>query len=284
MSDGPGRAGEHPTDGHLVRLLDGEADDPALQEHLEGCRECSRRYRRLREWSYGVSRALAAADPVVREELDAEGASDGGDADSGAGGPSSGRAGSGGSRRLAKVAAAVLLLLAGALALSPVRAWVVDRVEGVARRLGLAEPAGPAVDGTGGGTEGASVSFAPDGTELVIRLESRQQSGELEVTGTATGSDVTASVVGGRDLPIPSLAVHPSELRIRNRPDAGASYRVEVPASLERVVVRVGGRSVARLSGAQLRAGVSWSWALEDVPEGGRGRGGTPPRTGRDPP
>lgn len=248
MSETTEAPAPHPSDGDLVRLLDGETEDPALEEHLGACDDCRRRYRRIAGWSRQVGRALDAADPLVEEPEDRDREAE---ASGGLSVP-----------RWAKAAAVALLVLAGALALEPVRAWVVDRAERVARHLGFVEPRAPDAGAADGG---ASIAFVPEGRRLRIQVEAPQPEGELEVTAGPGDGRVRASVVGGEPGaggPAPGFAAFPSELRIRNGSGSAASYRVTVPASLQEVEIRLGDRRLARLAGDELAPGATRSWPL----------------------
>lgn len=247
MSETTEAAAPHPTDGDLVRLLDGETEDPALEEHLEACDGCRRRYRRIAGWSREVGRALDAVDPLVAERAAADRETD---------------AAGTGVRRWMRVAAGVVVLVSAGLAFQPVRAWVVDRAERVARHLGLVERTGREA---GAGESGASIAFVPEGRRLLIQVEAPQAEGKLEVVAGRGDGRVRASVVGREadaEDPAPAFAAFPSELRIRNGTGSGASYRVSVPASLEELEIRVGGRRLARLAGGGLTPGATRTWPL----------------------
>lgn len=234
----------HPTDADLVRLLDGETERSGLRQHLGACEDCRERRRRLAGWSDEVGRILDAADPVVVDR---------GDRSADPTDPSA--------SRWLMVAAGVLLLISAGLALQPVRAWVVDRAEDVAERLGITDRAS-SERGTVG--RGASVSFVPDGEHLRIQVEARQQSGRLELRMAREGDRVRASVATSDpgEGPSPAFAAYPSELRISNSSGSGASYRVTVPASVRELEIRVGNRRLARLAGEELSPGGVRTWQL----------------------
>lgn len=257
MTDTTETTGPHPADGDLVRLLDGETEDPAVEKHLETCDDCRRRCRRIAGWSREVGRALDAADPLVsvRDGRDRE-------ADVTVGGVSV--------PRWAKAAAGVVLLLSGALALEPVRAWVIDQAERMAQRLGLVERTVPGSGAAGGGT---SIAFVPEGRRLRIHVETPQAEGALEVVAERGDGRVRASIVDGEagaDGPAPAFAAFPSELRIRNGSGSTASYRVTVPAALDELEIRIGDRRLARLDAEELTRETPRTWPLR-VPERGTG-------------
>lgn len=245
----------HPTDGELVRLVDGEDDADDVREHVAACDRCRSRLRRLRRRSEGLSRLLEATDPLVRTP-----ATRSDESDDEAGGRGAGWVPR---RRWTRIAAGVALLLAAGMAFQPVRAWVVDRARDVVERLrsGTAEDSGAAPS-----ADRAVVSFVPDGPNLVIRVDRRQRGGELRLVAAHDRREVRASVVGASDGPDASLTVLPSGLRILNRPGSGSSYRVVVPSSLAEVRVQIADRPTARVAGDELRRGRDWSWALGPGP------------------
>lgn len=252
MNEATTRTGEHPSEGALIRVLDGDEGDPTVREHVEACEVCRGRYERLAGWSEGVSESLDAADPVVRE------------------GGRRGRRGQGGPGtvpRWLKVAAGTILLLSGTLAVEPVRAWVLSQAEAVAQRLGI--DARSSRTPNRGAPRGASVSFVPAGSNLVIRFESPQRGGRL-VIATSTGSmEVKASVLGTTGAGPTELTVLPSRLSIRNEPNSPADYRVVVPSTLESIEVQVGDSAVARVSGETLQSVERWTLNLKSGERGG---------------
>lgn len=250
MSDSPRTTGPHLTDGELVRLLDGEvARSPAseLEEHLRSCESCGDRYRRIEESSRDVRRTLDAADPLIRERAESDGVAGGGPVGSPARFP-----------RWMKIAAGMVLLLTAGLAVQPVRAWMADRVEDVVERLGLGGPTPEASAGEAGST----VSFFVESSRLLVRIESPQEDGRMEVDVAPQGREVRASILSGADVSTPALVVLPSELRVRNSPGSRASYRITVPASLAELEIRVGDRRLARFTVEDLRPGEVRSWEL----------------------
>lgn len=237
--------GGHPGEGALIRVLDGEDDDPTVREHVEACEECRERYERLAAWSEGVSESLEVADPVVRERGRRR---------------KRDRGGRGSVPRWLKVAAGITLVLSGTLAVEPVRAWVLAQVESVARSLGIGASSSAAPGR--GAPRGASLSFVPAGSELVIRFENPQRAGRLVVASGAGSMEVEASVLGAPDSGPTQLTVLPSQLSIRNEPNARADYRVVVPSTLGHVEVQIGDSVVARVSGEELQSVAGWTLDL----------------------
>lgn len=257
MSDGTETMAPHPTDGDLVRHLDGEGAAGALDKHLRACDDCRRRYRRIAGWSREVSRVLEEADPVLGDPLAGDRPEQIGAVEVDGVRPP----------RWMMVAASVMLLLAAALAVQPVRAWVVDQVERVVRGMGFVEPTDP-----DSGLAAAAISFVPEGRRLRIQLEASQREGRLEVTVARGDRRVRAEVVAGDAAgggPSPAFAAFPAELRISNGSGSGASYRVTVPARLKELEIRVGSRRLTRLAGQDLRPGDVRTWRLRSAAEPG---------------
>lgn len=258
MSDGTETMAPHPTDGDLVRHLDGEGEAGSLDEHLRACDDCLRRYRRIAGWSREVSRVLDEVDPVVAHPVAGDRPERIGAVEADGVRPP----------RWMMVAAGVMLLLAAGLAIQPVRAWVVDQVERVVRGMGFVEPTDP----DDGPAAAATISFVPEGRRLRIRLEAPQTEGRLEVAVARGDRRVRATVVegdAGRGGPSPAFAAFPSELRISNGSGSDASYRVSVPGRLEELEIRVGSRRLARLAGEELRPGDVRTWRLRSAAEPG---------------
>lgn len=253
MSEAASGIRGHPTEGALVRVLDGEEDDPTVRRHVEACEECRERYGRLASWSEGVSESLDAADPVLRE-------------------PARGRrrvqGGAGSVPQWLKVAAGIILVLSGTLAVEPVRAWVLSQAEAVAQRLGIGASTSSTADREA--PPGASLSFVPASSELVIRFENPQQAGRLVVASSTGSMEVKASVLGTTDGAPTEITVLPSQLSVRNEPNSQADYRVVVPSTLERISVQVGDSVVARVSGDELRSVEGWTLNLQPGEKGGR--------------
>lgn len=233
-------------DGRLIRLLDGELDAEErrrLDTLLESSPEARARLDELRMVSVRLSEGLARdpVGPAPPLELPAR-VPDG-----------RGRMRSYRTQVRWRAAAGVALLLAGGLVVEPVRAFLVS---GVSRVIEALQPEDAALVDAGptpaaGGP--STVSFAPGGPVFTVSIGSVQSSGTLRIEAVEGAVEVTASVVDGD---AESLLVLPSELRVVNGPESAADYRIAVPAALERVEVRVAGRTVATMApreGEQVR-------------------------------
>lgn len=242
----------HPGEGALIRVLDGEEDVSAVREHVVACDECRARYERLAAWSEGISGSLAAADPIIREASQRRWREQGGSRNV---------------PRWLKVAAGIVLLLSGTLAVEPVRAWVLSQAEAVAQRLEIAARTSDTPNLRA--PRGASVSFVPAGSNLVIRFESPQRAGRLVIAASTGSTEVRASVLAPPGSIPTEFTVLPSQLSIRNEPNSRAEYRVIVPSALESVEVEVGDSTVARVSGETLQAVERWTLNLQSRQRGG---------------
>ena len=249
------RNGEaHPSDGDLIRMLDGEPTSEVLDEHVASCQRCATRLTRFGLWSRELTEVLESADPIVGEGgtsvIDAEFRER---EDS-----------SSWHRRVPRrfgIAAGIVLMLVSLMAVPPVRAWITettDRAFTAVREL--VAPAATSSDGSGPVT----VSFAPSGERLVIEIDHVQTAGELVVTVSDGSEEVRASSSGHASGEAPSFAVLPSQLRIRNPAGATIDYRVRIPTSVEEVEVRVADSRLALLEASDLRSGREWVWGLSE--------------------
>ena len=206
----------------LVRLMDGELSAPeaaAVVEHLSRCAECASRQDLLRRQATAISQLLRSADlpaPATSLRVTVMPATP---------------------RRWASVraAAVIALLIGGAVAVPPVRAWIanVARVAW-ARVTGESTRVEPRPGGTGT-TEAGAVSFVPAGVALTIRVPAR--AGARLILETVEGNRVTAVGINGHA--VPGLVVLPEELRL-GLPSDSSDYLVRIPAGLTGVRVMVG--------------------------------------------
>ncbi len=221
----------HLEDATLVRYLDAAIEDDereAVARHLATCDACADRLATFRRRSARLGELLQATDvPVSDTALRAP-------------------------RRFAAspalAAAAVVLMVASvAVAVQPVRAWIVERslqvwtlVTGDSEEIVAADETPTAEPATT-----ASVSFAPSGPRFFIRVAGNQRTGTVTV-GAGGASAVTAAVRGGSAME--QLVVLPDGLRIVNTDESTADYEVIVPATLSVITVEVAGRVVARFT------------------------------------
>jgi hypothetical protein len=232
-------ADEHLDDGVIVRLLDGEPGDRAAADaHLAACPVCAERLATLRRRSLNLGALLAGGDFAVPaaprapaapvDELAAR------------------RAARGAPSRVWLRAAAVAALVVGAgLFSSPLRAWIRDLLGGLGGAAPVAVQPAPApspdpAPATEARPASARIQFTPGGDELTVEI-ARAQAGGALVLSAAPGATASAEVRGPAGTTPAALLVLPAALRIANEPVSVAEYHVAVPASVQRVRVRIGG-------------------------------------------
>jgi hypothetical protein len=148
-----------------------------------------------------------------------------------------------------RMAAAIAVLIAGASLVRPVRAWIVDaaRTLFVAGTGKAAAPVTPAAEHAAAAAPVPTnaVTFTPRPGVFVLEVATRQASGVLRVE-RAEGTGASAALVG--DPGDAELLVRPDGLRIGNRRMASAEYVVRVPATVTRVVLRIGREPARQLA------------------------------------
>ena len=227
----------HASDGDLVRMIDGETgpSDADLAAHVTGCASCGARLELLRRRTEHLRQTLAAATPPLLDAGRLRPPSD-----------QLALARALASRRRKPLwshagvrAAAAILVLAGIVAATPARAWILERVSRLradatrvegGRRVPPPPTAAPQAPAS-------TVWFTPAEDELVIRFDARPTRGTLELLA---GDDPrsSAQVVAGAGGE--AFLVLPSELRIRNAAGSVADYRVVVSPRVRRVRVLTG--------------------------------------------
>ncbi len=206
----------HPDDADLVRRLDDELDiteRPAMDAHVMACAECSARVATLERRSRRLSVLLRSADapaPATPLRVRVQPAV-----------------------RVPRwqVAAVIALVAASAVAVPPVRAWIVAKARtawAAVAGTGGAEPAAPAPDA-------GAVGFVPVGNALTVRVPARA-GGTLQIEVV---KDDRVVVMGRAGRPLPGIVVLPSEVRLAAS-DSIATFDVRVPLRLETVRVIVG--------------------------------------------
>lgn len=247
MADG------HPDRGRFLAYLDGELEEEsrrALRRHLEGCRRCRERLEEVESHDAVFSRATSRLDrpaPDIPNPA-AEGV------------PEDDAAGSVPLPPL-RAAAAALLVLAGASALTPPGRALAERaLDGIAGLFGD-EPAAtaeaPSGRDAGGDAAGgdapeeqsvAAVSASPSEGRLRVTVEA-QSPGAGQVRISRGASD--RAVVEGAILDVER---GPGSLRVRV--DRVDGLRIQLPDSVGSAEVRLDGRPILRQRGRELAPGV----------------------------
>lgn len=219
------RGREHVDDAAIVRYLDGEgdaADRERLESHVATCVRCRAALEELRAASRRVSRWLPLADepPETGPEVV----------------PLLSRQRS--MPAFVRAAAVLALLIVGlSLAIGPVRARLADWL-GLDRAPATTteERAVPSIPDEAGGVR---ISFVPEGARFTLSFESSASSGTVTITPVDVAR-VTGEVTRGEA----ELQTLPDGLVVRGASGEDVHYRLEVPRTLERVEVRVEGRTV----------------------------------------
>ncbi len=222
----------HADDADLLRLLDGAAggeERAAIEAHLAACGACPRRRDLLRARSARLAELLAAADAPAPAFAMRPGA------------PRRAAAIAGARWR---AAAALALLLGGALAVQPVRAWIV-RSAGVLWAAATGKASRPApvtvVPAPAPRDSAGAVAFVPNDPAFTVRVTGRQAGGTLTIE-PGEGPEVIAAIAGGSGPA--ELLVLPDGLEIGTTASSTRSYRVRVPPGVARITVQVAGTTV----------------------------------------
>jgi hypothetical protein len=214
----------HAGEGALIRLLDSECDAAeaeALALHLALCADCSTRRDTLARRSASLRELLSETDLPPRAMVF-------GTARRGAQRPGPGP-------YAMRAAAALALVVAMSLTVSPVRAWIAGAAGAIWNAV-----TGAAPDGQRGPETpplpSATIGFAVQGPAFTIRVASRQVAGSLVVEFT----DAVASASLEEGAGTAEFVVLPAALLIRNTAATERGYRVRIPASVEQLRVVVG--------------------------------------------
>ena len=246
----------HPRDGDLLRYLDGELDpmeEAEIRRHVELCQVCGRSLADLESLSDRMGTLLeeSSINPPTqaKEEILKEFAA---------------RAGTRRdprralwAHRLARAAIITLALGGLALAVEPVRAWLVQGAAGLRHTLfpQQAVPVAPVAP-----PSPSSVSFVPAPGTFFIDVAVPQQTGALRLTV----QDVTVATARVTD---PSgeegLLVLPNTLRIINDEESVAEYSVTLPARLSEIRLRIGDVETLSVHTRGLEVPASWSFSLD---------------------
>lgn len=235
---------EHPSDGRLLAYLDGELSPVAgerVSEHIGSCGACAAKAEELTDIGGRLSDGLSALDRPAPDTAYADVARR----------ASSSQTASGLRwRRVARTAAAIVLLLGGvtvAVPGSPLRAWIERSVDEVARffRAEAPSPSEQAADretaaGDADDLTGVAVALS-DGR---IRVDVHRLAPETAVRVRVV-EEPHAAVWGGSRY-------RTSAGRVEVLDATGEELRVDLPRSADRALVVVEGREVARLEGGRL--------------------------------
>jgi hypothetical protein len=241
----------HLDDGELM-TLDGEpsgASSADARAHLASCARCADRLRVLRKLSSNVSSRIAEVElpndfrypalPAAAQVRPLR---------------------SSWTQRNWRRAAAVLLVIGSFAAVSPLRAWTVGWIaKGVGALTGAnrggVSPTNPVTRDTAQVAppidSGATLWFAAEGPELAVEIARPQTTGTLTLSA-GTRPMVGVEVVNGAgETPL----VRERGVRLINNAASTASYRLAIPAGVQRIRVRIGDQAWRTLTRADVDAG-----------------------------
>jgi hypothetical protein len=246
--------------GELIRLLDGElvaADHAAAEQALAMCDVCRAHAARLRQRTARLTTRLIEADwtapPAAQAlaRLEAERLRR----------RATRRWSVAQQPRLRLAAAIALIVLAGALMVTPAAAWIGRALERAWHAL--TTPDRPRDDVSAPQAPGAPQqlqevlerrSFAPAAGAFIVRFV-HVEDAVVELTA-GTDTLLVAQVLGA---PVTEVLQEPRELRIDNPRGAGRSYRITVPRQVSEVRLIVGTAAPVVLTRAELAVGVTRS-------------------------
>ncbi len=232
-------AHHHLDDAELVRLLDNELTDweaIELRKHLRGCASCAGRRDSLQAAQEQVFTALRGIEiPRLSQERAARSRA------------AVERAAAARLKRrfyarpaALRAAAGIVLMLATAMAVTPVRAWIVEQWDTI-----VAAPAAELPPGVADGSlESSVVSFVPAGEVFRIHLAHPQQSGDLVLAARPAGRAAAEVMKGGS---AEAFTVLPDGLRIDNLSGSTTGYLVTVPESIEFIDLHIGEGPLLRI-------------------------------------
>lgn len=221
---------DHPDDGTLLALLDGETQPDAqlIERHVAFCERCRARRDAMVRDADLVSRSVSLIAPRAPTiaELRARRPRPT---------PSEHRS----ARRFLPLIAATVLFAAAALATaSPLRHWLSSRAN-----HSTATPASPRVSTPAPqSSRQSTLRFVPSGDVFTVRIDSASPGGTLDVR-LSTDDRAGLQAVDSASAP-DSMAVLPAELRLHNHTRARLAYTLALPRSVTRVRVIVDNRVI----------------------------------------
>jgi hypothetical protein len=269
----------HLADDELLRFIDGDDDPlrPDWAEHVSSCDQCSREVQLLRgsagvvrEWldraafedSLPPRSHVGAADSARRDGTAARRDGTAARRDSTAARRDSTAAprrdSTAAPRRAGQSvapwlrAAAVLVLLASPVAAIPaLRQWLVGTVTELRDTPDMLPAAVPQERSAAPGA--SAIRFVPVAGTFAVDLDAAQATGVL-VIRHGTGNEAVLQQTGTGEV---EPVISATSLRVRNESGSTASFQLQLPVTVNRVVVRVAGAHLRTVDAAALAAGVS---------------------------
>ena len=230
----------HLDEGDIVRYYDRELEDADrkwVEDHLGACRACSDRLDLFAEQSSAVTGTMIRADLPLPRLARRQ--------------PAKHTAPPPRLRTWQRAAAIAVIVGGAAFATQPVRAWMVDRWDGLREILAGSQPpvqevieeAAPVSPELTAPPNTLSIGFEPTTDSLVLRIATRQASGEIQTQAT---DDVkfSAEIIGGGDETIDVL---PDGVFLRNTAASTARYRLHIPEGIRVVVIAIEGEPPIRI-------------------------------------
>ncbi len=230
----------HLDEGDIVRYHDRELEDGArerVEEHLAACHACSDRLDLFGERSSVVTDTMIRADlPLPRLARSR---------------PERHTARPPRLRTWQRAAGIAVVVGGAAFATQPGRAWMLDRWTGFRDILAGSQPsipevveeAAPASPELTAPPNTLSIGFEPTTDSLVLRIATRQASGEIQTQAT-DDVNFAAEIIGGGDE---TIAVLPDGVFLRNTAASTARYRLHIPAGIRVVVIALEGELPIRI-------------------------------------
>ena len=230
----------HLDEGDIVRLHDGELEDGdrvRVEEHLRTCHACRDRLDLFGGQSSVVTETMVRADlplPRLARRRSARHA-----------------AHPPGLKTWQRAAVIAVVVGGAAFATQPVRAWMLDRWAGLRDMLPssqppvpeMAEEAAPVSPEPPAPPNTLAIGFEPTADSLVLRIATRQTSGEIQTEAT-DDMKFAAEIIGGGDE---TIAVLPDGLFLRNTTASTARYRLHIPAGVRVVLIIIEGEPPIRI-------------------------------------
>jgi hypothetical protein len=214
--------GGHLEDAVLLQLVDSLASGAEARLHLTQCADCAQRYSALEN----AARVLRASLPdVPAPRIDRQ---------------STQRRPAWAMSMPLAIAASIVVLASVAAAAPPVRRWIVRQLAPapVIDAAALSAPPSP----TSIRRASLIASFTPTDSVLIVRIDRAQSSGSLRLISV---SDAKVSGQAEGNTEGEELVMMPTGIRVSNRANSIADYKISVPASIRSIHVTTADKPTA---------------------------------------
>lgn len=232
-------SGQHPSEGEMVRYLDGELselEERRLRSHADKCGFCADRLLGLATDSSEISRFIARSNdspPSMIARVRARSAMRRARTQAATA-----------QRVVTRVAAVAGICVAIIVSADPLRAWIANRWDDSRAVPAVTQPSRvspPLVDRVD--PSRSRVAFTPRAPIFEMEVETLQADGTLTIR-IGDAEVATAETVNGSQE---TILVLPEGIHIENQSGSVASYTITVPAHLEGFHLSVAGRSIAEI-------------------------------------